>query len=917
MPEERSFSFGPFRLVPQQHMLLRDEHPVRVGNRALEILTALVEHPGEVVGKDTLMARVWPDTFVEGSNLKVNVAALRKVLGERAGAQPYIVAVNGRGYQFVAPVERVQGASRPLAASGNLPALPHMVGRFEAEAAVAGWLERDRLVTLTGPGGVGKTTLAITVAHALLPRQRNGAWMLDLGTVQDARYLANDLAAAIGLTLHTTDPPVALANALADWQVLLVLDCCETVLGEAARVAEHLIAAAPGLRILATSREPLGLRQERVYRLPPLPVPPADHALTAAQALTFPAAKLFVERASARIADLAVRDEDAAILAELCRRLDGIPLAIELAATRMEAFGLRGLLAHLEDWFSLLSHGRGTAVSRHQSLAATLDWSHDLLAKDEHTVFRRLAVFSGPFAMRSAVAVAALDALPAARVAESVAELVAKSLVAANPHGTETIYRLLDTTRAYALRRLAESGELDRVRRRHAEHVRELCHLTVLDGPAGPDAAWHAELKRTADNVREALAWAFCDAGDPHLGHALTVAAIPLWEMLALSSECIASIEHALAIPASAGSCALQAEMVLRVALGTAILQTAGPLPEVAALWQRGIAIADELGNTEYRLRALWGLCDFHVWTGDHRRALALIEEIRAIATAAGDGATQLAVNRQATVVLRYLGELTEARRAAETLLARYEAPGRHVPRFHSDPIITARNSLANILWLQGEAEAAARTAEQALEDARASGHAFALTNALAHTSIPIALHRGEFELGARLLDELERHCTSHGMRIWRSIAHCLEGILLLQRGEPTGLARLGSALEAFGETGFRMRYPAYLASWASGLAVHGDLPGAQRTLESALDWSERSGEYWCRPELLRLKGELVLREKHAGGSSQAEALFCAALDLARRQGARAWGVRAANSLARLWQDPATPALDGAPVALA
>jgi predicted ATPase/DNA-binding winged helix-turn-helix (wHTH) protein len=466
---ERAIAFGPFRLLPTRRLLLEGEEAVRLGSRAFDLLVALVERAGELVSKDELMARVWPNTFVEESNLKVQVAGLRRVLGDRRGSNRYLTTIPGRGYRFVAPVMVAEGLATRAERAHNLPVpIARMVDRTDAVIALKAQLSRCRLVTIVGPGGIGKTTVALAVARGLFEEQGHGVRFADLASVRDPVQVPGALADALGVEIRSEDPSSELIAALQDEALLLVLDNCEHVIEATAVLAAELLHGASGIRLLATSREPLRGEGEHVHRLPPLESPPRSAGLTAAAALASPAVQLFVERAAASSGGFELSDADAPLVAEICRRLDGVPLAIELAAARIDAFGAGGLAAHLDDALPLLTGGRRPAWPRHHSLRANLDWGHSLLREDERVVLRRLAIFAGDFTLEAASAVAASAAMNAAEVVACLADLVAKSLITAHVGGALQRYRLLETTRAYTLEKLADSGELEEVERRHA-----------------------------------------------------------------------------------------------------------------------------------------------------------------------------------------------------------------------------------------------------------------------------------------------------------------------------------------------------------------------------------------------------------------------------------------------------------------
>jgi predicted ATPase/DNA-binding winged helix-turn-helix (wHTH) protein len=475
-PIERAIAFGPFRILPTRRVLLKGRERVHLGSRALEILIALVERPGQLVSKSELMARVWPDTFVEEGNLKVQVAGLRRALGDSRGSNRYLATIPGRGYRFVAPVSDADALtpSRPRTAgeaSHHLSApVTAVVDRADSVAAITAHLPRQRFISVVGPGGIGKTTVALVAASKMLDQYEHGIRFIDLASVGDPRQMPGALVAGLGLDTGAGNP-AALIAALADKRMLLVLDNCEHVIEAVAALVSCLLKGAPGLQILATTREPLRAEGEHVHRLPPLASPPASPRLTAAEALRFPAVQLFVERATAAVGAFALDDADARVVADICRKLDGIPLAIELAAGRVAAFGLRGLAAHLDEPLQLLTGGRRSVLPRHASLRAALDWGHDLLPEAERMVLRRLAIFAGGFTLEAASAVAASAEISAAEVVECIANLVAKSLIAAEVGGTIPCYRLLRTTRAYALERLLECGEPEQVRCHYAEWV--------------------------------------------------------------------------------------------------------------------------------------------------------------------------------------------------------------------------------------------------------------------------------------------------------------------------------------------------------------------------------------------------------------------------------------------------------------
>lgn len=895
------YSFGPFRLIPRKQLLLEGGEPVKLGARALDLLRVLVERPGELVSKQELIASVWPDTCVEESNLKVQIATLRRALKEdRAGR--YVATTNGRGYRFVAPVARARSEA-PIAPSGEHNLAPNWtppLGRGEVVEALRAELPESRFITIVGPGGIGKTTVALALAHALVGTYADGVWFVELAALRDPGLVPSMIAAALGPGIRPRGRVADLPVSLRDRQMLIVLDCCEHVLGAAASIAEDLVWQAPRLHVVATSREPLRAAGEVVRRLGPLAIPPADAELAVSEALRYPAVQLFVQRAATVQQRFTLTAANAATIAEICRRLDGIALAIELAARRTDAFGVSELLSLLAHRFELLTHGRRTDPPRHQTLAAAIDWSYDLLLDTERAILRRLAIFSGPFVLESALAVAAPAVGSEPDVAAQIGNLVAKSLVSAEIGNSSVRYRLLDSTRAYARQKLERGGELPALARRHAEHYCALLQRAETEWQSRPPGEWLADYGHCIDDVRSALDWAFSEEGDPALGAALAAASVPLWTQLSLVDECRRRMEQALgaAWDRTGGA---HVEMRLSAGLGTSLLQTRGPTATGEAAWRKAAEIAEQLGEHAYRLHALWGLCDYHTWRGEHRSALEFAHRIRAVAIEAGDRDAQVNVGRQAGTALRYLGEFDAARQELERMIGDYVQPAHWTQsmRFELDPRIAARGTLSNVLWLQGFPERAVALSRQALADAKTANHPLALCNAYAHTAIPIALFVDDLRQAEQWLSEFLEHSAKHSMPVWEAIGRCLQGILLIQRRSSAGLMLLRGGLDDLGKAGFRMRYPAYLGSLADGLLTFGRIDDARQTIDEALNWSTRHEELWCRGELLRIKGEVL---RVGGLEDEAELFFRQALTWSTQRRARSLELRAVASLAGLWR---------------
>jgi predicted ATPase/DNA-binding winged helix-turn-helix (wHTH) protein len=533
-----AIEFGRFSVFPHRRQLFTEGRPIELGGRAFEVLLVLIEASGAVVSKDTLMSRVWADRPVEENSLQVQISALRRAF---AADRELIRTIAGRGYQFTGEVRTVsampgaqpiarmhQPAPTPVRVPTNLPEpVSKLIGRDAELDKVLESIASHRLVTLAGAGGIGKTRLSFEVARHLLPKFADGVWVAELAPLADPELVPVAVATALGLELTSgAASPLSVANALRSKHLMLVLDNCEHMVDAAARMAESLLRANPTACVIATSREPLRAEGEWVYPVPPLAVPMEDSP-DSGDPLRYDAVRLFVERARATAPYVPPDASVAAAMAGICRRLDGIPLAIELAAARAATLGTEQVAARLEDIFGLLIGGRRTALPRHQTLRATLDWSYGLLPEVEAAALRCLAVFAGDFSLAAAIAVA--GDLVAPRVVDVLANLVAKSLVVADLHGDVAKYRLLNTTRLYALEKLREHGEFRRAGQRHAEYYRDLFAHAEAESETQPQAAWLAVYGRHIDNVRAALDWAFAPDGDSRIGVTLTIAVVPLW----------------------------------------------------------------------------------------------------------------------------------------------------------------------------------------------------------------------------------------------------------------------------------------------------------------------------------------------------------------------------------------------------
>jgi predicted ATPase/DNA-binding winged helix-turn-helix (wHTH) protein len=501
---ETGRSFGHIEVLEQQRKLLLNGKPVRVGARAFDTLQALVTRRDRIVMKSELMDAVWPDQAVEENNLVVQIGALRKLLGTEV-----IATIPGRGYRFVAPTEgapaTVPRARAALAA--NEDGLPALIGREHDIAALDQLAHRHRLITVTGAGGIGKTRLARQLMRSWQTMHEQGATWVELEAVADASQLTTFVASALAVDIGRGEPLDGLLAALKPLRLLLVLDNAEHVADGVAGLVQAVLDGAPGVCLLVTSQVPLALGSEQVVRLDPLAVP--VESVPPAQALSFGAVALFVARAQQADRRFELTADNVSTVIEICRRLDGLALAIEFAAARVRLLGLKRLHEALDQRLRLLASPLRHAPPRQQTLRAALEWSHGLLEGRDQIILRRLAVFVGTFSLEMVQTVVTDDALDRWAVLDGLGTLVDRSMVVAEG-GDMPRYRLLESTRAFALERLAAAGEGHAWRERHARALAEHFRQVFADrftARLGVDEA-REMLTLDLDNARDAMAWA-------------------------------------------------------------------------------------------------------------------------------------------------------------------------------------------------------------------------------------------------------------------------------------------------------------------------------------------------------------------------------------------------------------------------
>jgi predicted ATPase/DNA-binding winged helix-turn-helix (wHTH) protein len=907
----RNFAFGHCEVSPMRRQLKRDGEVIALSNPAFDILIFLAEFPGRTITKNELMARVWPGRIIEENSFEAQVSALRRALGPD---REVIRTFPGRGYQFVASA-RSDSAAVPAPHIVLLPACGSpLIGRDTALDEIAAMTATCRLITLVGSGGIGKTKLAVEAARRIAGRFPDRVCIAELAPVAQAEFLPSTVASALGFT--PADGNVSfdrIGAALSTKRVLLVLDNCEHLIDASAAIVDALLDAAPFLHVIATSREALRVEGEHLYRVASLEVPElneiagiheaGDVDIDIAAVMACSAMQLFEARLGEGQAASASDARSVALKAGICRRLDGIPLAIELAAARVSAFGVAGVWERLTELFSVLTGGSQIALRRQQTLVATLDWSYQLLAPDERTVLARLSVFADQFSLDAAQLVVASTGLATAAVIACTAGLVSKSLLCSDTTRPEATYRLLDMTRAYARRKLIEHAGIQHFSKRHAEYFCARFEVAEASRKTALTLAWIAPFEAHIEDLRAAIRWSFSQDGDAGLGIKLTAAALPYWIERSLVAECLANVNQALHHVETAGECDPRTAMVLYAARGKALLYGA-PHEDAARSFGRVLAIADQLDDVEYQLMALWGLWASPCVEGPYRHTVALAERFSALASAKRYQAESSVADRMLGTCYMCVGELERARDLLENMLARYRAPDSrsHLIRFAFDQRAAGLSVLAYVLYLQGFPDEARRVAESARTYADAVDHGASIWYVLTLCSCPIALLTGGIPAldgpSAAGIDAAQR-C---GMPAWNAQAQFWRGLISLEaHDDETYEAWVTPVLGMLGQ----VRHASYLAGFWSALCEllprRGRLAEALGLITAAIDRARRAEDNASLPELLRVHGELLLLEAGDDAQARAEERFIASLEAARSMHAMSWQLRTATSLAKLW----------------
>jgi predicted ATPase/DNA-binding winged helix-turn-helix (wHTH) protein len=891
--DNQGVGFGRYQIFPDLRLLLRDGDKIELGARAFDVLWMLLEAKGGLVSKDDLIEKIWAGVVVEENNLQAQVSAIRRALGPDRNM---ISTEFGRGYRLITP-------RHPSVVLGTMseermapPSLPKPVTALLGRAAELADIERlivdSRFVTITGPGGIGKTRLAIEIGRRLPALFADGVYLAEIGKIAEGDLMWPTIAAALQMPRSGADSAVQAIATLRDKHLLLIIDNCEHLTEPVAEVVETLLQNGPNLHILVTGQEPLGAEGEHVYRLSPLPVPPAG-AQGAEAAISHAAVQLFVERASAVARPFDFSDANADGVSAICRRLDGMPLALELAAARVPSLGVLGVLAGLTDRFNLLTAGRRTALPRHRTLRATVDWSHNLLDDEEQRLFRRLSVFAAEFTGDAARYVGAPEHEEPWRAIDLLGSLVAKSLLLSDLGGPVPRYRLLETVRFYALERLADSGEVTPTALRHAEFFAKVARQAAADWKTAPTSDWRRTYEVDIGDIRAALDWAFSSEGDEQVGVDILAHSTPFWIQLSLHDERQRRLSRVLDGKAIRRTVVPAQEMALQASLGTSLTWAKGPVPETRTAWARALDLALQLSDSEIQLQAHYGLWLNDLRSGQYAESLTHATEMTVLAQHAEDQEALAAGQRIEGVSRHFLGQHSEGRLLIQSALHWYdqERPPQAF-RFGLDQRVAGLAFLARILWIQGLSADAMDAATAAVKEARALDHACSLCCALAEGWCMVHALNGDDEAVERGAATLTRVASEHGLGFWKFYGDLFDLWAATRRGtEMAPPDRLDNAIAAVNEMKFDAGYSTLLAHLLLASRRTGRDSSVLTMLAAEL--AAKADKHWASPEFLRVGAQLASFE---GTTTQAQ--LAKALSIAQAQGARAWELNIAIDLA-------------------
>lgn len=888
--------FGPFRLDAVHRKIFCGTDEMRLGDRAMDVLLALARHKGEIVSKERLFAAAWPDIFVQDANLKVTISYLRRAFRARAPAADYIKNVIGRGYWLDVDAPCDPGHVEALRANAApIPDLPDIVGRSSEIAEIERALAEHRLVSVVGAGGIGKTTVARAAARHVHMANGIAVTFVDFSRITSDDYVASSLASALGIS-SGQDSLQAIASILARERMLLVFDTCEHVLSAVIHICDVILAKTRNIRILATSRQLLRARGEKVIWLGPLAMPAPDERADAREMLRFPALRLLALRAAE--SGYLANEEDAPAMAEICRRLDGLPLAIELVAPRLAASGPAAVIEALASLLLVLKGNRGQGPQRQQSLPLTLQWSYSLLTAEERAVLRAVSVFAGSFNVGAAVRVATREGIAPVDIVDAMSGLRAKSMVSLQHRGGELSYRLLDSTRAFARELLDNAGEAAATCERHARLCLEQIKALSSAWNGRPAEDRHAAAAGVVDELRSAVDWSLARSGNPAVGIELVAAGLPLWHEFSPSEEVRQNCERALSEFERIGSSDFRLKLQLLAGLARVSTYLSPDSDQATALFRTAAAVARQIGDAAAECRILGALTTFELLPGRGGSVAETLDEMRGVASSTGDRTALWEEQQLRTQWEIRICEFGAALARAEALFAEIQDDVEEkAPRFQIHQKMNIEVQLAALNWLKGRPGEAVRIARIAARDAELADHGMTLIHCLAQGIVWTLFQCGDYAGVRPYVDKLRSAIYRHGIAAWLPVADCYDATIAAMAGERPDPQKLRDVYLTLRYGMVQFRHDARFAMCAEAMLANGQPADAARVVA---DIFQISADPWGKPEFLRIR---AAAERAQGRDGTARTTLEEALRLARKIGCLPWELRAAHDLARLLCD--------------
>jgi predicted ATPase/DNA-binding winged helix-turn-helix (wHTH) protein len=899
--EDGALSFGQFELQPYRRLLLRDRIPVKIGDRAFDLLDILIQRRGDVVAKEELIAHVWPNVFVHETNLKVNMSNLRRILGDTGQTPTYIATISGRGYQFIAPVVEKAGATVEFSPalqnteSTVLPEICEVIGREKEIDDVVRWLEQRRMVTLVGPGGVGKTTVAIAAARGLMDAFPDGICFIDLSAHDSEAQVADVVASSLGVRGNPIDATRAIVESVGSRKKLIILDSCEHVIHSARALVSEIFQSDTASRILVTSRERIASREETVIQIGTLPVPQGNGALSAEEALRFASVELLVARAR-EWNDFSFHSAQANAIAAICRSLDGLPLALEIAASQFDKHEPVEIVSMLDEHLASFDNWNANAPSRQRTLRATLDWSYRLLSADEAVIFRFLSIFAGSFDLESALAVLGPLGFDAYQITIGLGALVGKSLVAAHADDVSLSYRLLDSARLYAAEQAKRDDRIGLVWDSYASHLVTLFARAEDELMWRKTSEWRAQYGPRLNDLRQALDWCFGRGGRPDVGTRLTTSALVLWDEFSNVTEAQPRIVQALAYAESRD---LDVMSLAKLAFAHAwyLMYAKQIPPESVEAWKLAIDYAQRSGELLLHLRALWGFAGYLCHTGRYERTLAILDDYRRLAVAGEQWAALPDCDWLYAVAEIYLGRLTSARDRLEKLEPNNPliSSKTHLARIVVDRSMMLRTYLSLALWVTGKPERALAIAQEVSTFDKDIRHLVSQICHAAWSRLPIAFWNDDLAALSTYTAKIRSYLEIENIQVWHPVHRFHQALVDYHDGDKQALRAMRDAIDDLIESNLIVRVPSYLGLLSEALLREDRLDDARSTIREALALADRHREAWTTPELLRISANIGLATgDKPGGLEELWRARHHALDI----GAIFFALRASNDLA-------------------